>query len=115
MKSISIFSLALLLAACGSKMMELSNADAERGAVKFPGLTVAALTQGKTHYETHCQSCHGLYSPASRTEPQWRGIVPNMVIKANKKMGKMGMPIDSAVQESILRYVVTMSSAPKSK
>ncbi len=115
MKNILILALILLLSACGAKMMELSNADAERGASKFPGLTMTELTHGKAQYEKNCQSCHGLYAPGSKNEMQWRLIVPAMVNKANKKMGKMEVPIDSANQQSILKYVITMGTAPVKK
>ena len=110
MKSLTIAAMILLLAACGSKMMSLSQADANRGATKFPGLTVAALNAGKLHYETHCQSCHGLISPKAKTEATWRALVPKMVVLVNKKSPMMA--IDSAKQASILQYVVTMSTAP---
>ena len=110
LKSLTIATIVFLLAACGSKMMLFSQADADRGAVKFPGLTVSSLNTGKLNYETHCQTCHGLISPKAKTEQAWRIMVPKMVTMANKKSPMMA--IDSAKQASILQYVVTMSTAP---
>lgn len=110
MKYLTIAAIVLLLAACGSKMVLFSQADVDRGATKFPGLTMASLTAGKLNYETHCQSCHGLISPKAKSEQTWRAVVPKMVNMANKKSPMMA--IDSAKQASILHYVVTMSTAP---
>lgn len=123
MKRLSLATLVLFLAACGGSKSAatssttttnttsgLTQADADRGAAKFPGTTLASLIEGKTSYETHCQTCHGLKTPASQTEDGWKKIVPNMVGKVNRKAGKEA--ISAEMQESILRYVVTMSSAP---
>ncbi len=110
MKKLPIIITILLISACGSKMMMISQADADRGAAKFPKgtVTVASLKEGKTNYEIHCQSCHELKPVTSEKEYGWRTIVPDMVKKTNRKAGRMA--IDSATQESILRYVVTMCS-----
>lgn len=111
MKYLTIAAVVLFLAACGgSKTILFGKEDVERGATKFPGLTMASLTAGKLNYETHCQSCHGLISPKSKSEQTWRAVVPKMVNMANKKSPMMA--IDSAKQASILQYVVTMSTAP---
>lgn len=103
----------LLLCACAAKkgMMIMSQKDADRGVAKFPGLTLVSLNEGKTHYETHCGSCHGLKSPDSEPEAEWNTIVPRMVVKTNKRAGKEA--VDSKMQDLILQYVVTMSTAQK--
>ncbi len=118
MKVISIIFIVVFLYACGAKLAvasteSINEADAIRGAAKFPGTTVASLNIGKANYEKHCQTCHALKAPASKTEDKWRAVVPEMVKKANKKAGNMSIAIDSTTEQSILRYVVTMSSAPK--
>lgn len=112
MKNLLIATTILLLTACAAKKIAISQTDVDRGAAKFPGLTFASLNQGKADYETNCQACHALYSPAAKTEEQWRKIVPNMVKKANQNRNSVQTPIDSTMQESILRYVVTMCTAP---
>ncbi len=86
----------------------ITQADVERAAAKFPGSTLATLTEGKTIYEAHCGSCHALKSPTSESENEWRKIVPNMVQKVNKKEGK---PLGQASEDKILAYLVTMAQA----
>lgn len=103
MKKLFIPLLLLGLVACGtSKKLGLTQADADRGAQKFSGLTLADLNAGKSNFETHCAKCHGLKKPQSRTEEQWREIVPRMA-------KKNGSNIDAQTEKSILAYVVTMS------
>lgn len=102
MKKLFIPTLLLGLVACGTSKMALTQADVDRGAQKFPGLTLADLNQGKTDFETHCGKCHGLKKPQGRTEEQWREIVPRMA-------KKNGSGIDAKTEKSILSYMVTMS------
>lgn len=109
MKKIIIGFSILVFCACSAKVAMLSQADADRGAVKFPGMTLASLNEGKAHYEQYCQSCHELKKPKSETEADWNKIVPGMVKKTNKKAGSE--VVDSKKQELILQYVVTMSTA----
>jgi mono/diheme cytochrome c family protein len=108
-KSIIVFS--FLLLACGSaKLMMHTQTDVERGSKTFPGLTMADLDQGKALFTQNCQQCHGLKDPKGRSEEKWRSIVPRMAAKVNKKAGKT--VLDSMGQQQILKYVVTMSTAP---
>ncbi|SMO83577.1 hypothetical protein [Solitalea koreensis] len=110
-KSLLILS-AIALVACGTSKVSTNsiNADVARGALKYPGYTAAEFTAGKTANENYCGSCHALKSASSKTEAQWNTIVPNMVKRANRKAG--GVAIDAKTQESILKYLVTMSSVP---
>lgn len=82
-----------------------TQSDADRGAAKFPGYTLAELNQGKGLYENNCGKCHGLKKTTSESEAEWRRIVPAMVAKINKN----GKVLDDHSQELILRYLVTMS------
>lgn len=123
MKNLSLITLVLFLAACASKKASaptvtqpkdesgISQADVDRGVVKFPGTTIASLIQGKANYESRCQSCHSLIPPASVVESKWRVIVPEMVKKVNRKSPTMA--VDSSMEASILHYVVTMSESTK--
>ena len=110
MKKTLIILSVIFLAACGSvKLLTPTQADADRAAQKFPGMTLADLNQGKAAFEKNCTMCHSMKNPASKTEDKWRKTVPIMVGRANKKTER----IDSATQESILRYLITMSKPSK--
>ncbi len=102
--------IALLTACTATKLIIPSQADADRGAPKFPGISVAELNDGKAIYEQHCQSCHKLKSPKSEDEKEWNRIVPVMVKKTNKKAGKEVVDVKS--QEILLKYLITMSTSP---
>lgn len=102
MKKFVVPALLLVLVACGSSKMALTQADADRGAQKFSGLSLADLNQGKTDSETFCIKCHGYKKPQTRTESEWREIVPRMA-------KKNGSGIDAKTEKSILAYMVTMS------
>lgn len=111
MKKIVIGFSILLFCACSAKVVMLSQADADRGAAKFPGATLTSLNEGKAHYEQYCKTCHALKKPTSEPEAEWNKIVPEMVKKTNKKAGSE--VVDGKKQELILQYVVTMSTAKK--
>jgi len=110
MKNYFLILSALFLVSCGStQLLAPAASDVARGAGKYPDLTLNQLNEGKLNYEKQCVSCHGLKKPASRTEEQWKSIVPRMAAKAQKKAGKE--VIDQATQQSILRYLVTMGKS----
>lgn len=115
MKSKIIIAVFILLAACKSKketsVAALSQADADRGAQKFQGYTLADLNKGKSLYEGNCGNCHGLKNPSSRNEEQWRHEVKVMAPKANRKAGND--VIGESEQELIVRYLVTMGALKK--
>jgi hypothetical protein len=116
-RSIIIASTILLfVAACKSSKsvttpLSETEADVARMSSKFEGYTLAQLKDGKMHYQQKCASCHGLKNPTSRNEAQWQSIVPEMTAKANRKAGKV--VIDNKSQDLILKYLITMSTAPK--
>lgn len=97
--------------ACSPKTVSFTNSDVERAASKFPESTMATLTEGHAHYKKYCGSCHPYKSPTSKNEDQWKTIIPKMVLNANKKEGKQ--VITPKMEQEILTYVVTMSTAPK--
>ncbi len=108
MKKSMLLLTSVIVMSCGSvKLMAPTQADVERGSSKYPGLTLEALNAGKINYEKHCSTCHGLKKPRTRTEDQWKSIVPKMAARAQKKAGNE--VIDAAAQESILLYLGTMS------
>lgn len=99
------------LMACSPKIVSFTQSDADRASEKFPGSTLATLTEGQNHYKQYCGSCHPHKSPTAKNEEQWKVIVPKMVIKANKKAGKQA--INAEMEQSITTYLVTMCTAPK--
>lgn len=100
----------LALVSCSAKLLAPTQADADRGKAKYEGLTLASLNEGKELFQQNCSQCHGLKSPTSKTEEKWNKIVPIMVKKVNKKAGKE--ELDAAEEQLILKYLVTMSTAP---
>lgn len=113
MKKLTIILSTIVLAGCFTSKKATTEttataptqADVDRVADKFPGYTVAQMTEGKSLYETHCGTCHALKKPSSETESEWRRIVPWMA----KKVNKNSMVLDAAKEDQILKYLVTMS------
>lgn len=102
----------LILTGCFSaKLLVPTQNDVDRVQSKFPNYTLTDLNHGKSLFEQNCAKCHGLKNPSSRSEEKWREIVPVMVKRANKKQTVIS-PED---QEQILKYLITMSGAPKTK
>ena len=106
-----------ILVACGTaknsspKVETLpTQGDVDRVQTKFPGYTLTDLNEGKQLFEANCNLCHGLKKPASRTEEEWKTIVPRMVKKVNNKEGHS---VSADGEEKILRYVITMGSVGK--
>lgn len=98
------------LTGCGGpKILVPTEADAQRGAASFPGLTLADLHTGKTNVETYCVKCHDAESPREYPPAEWEKIIPKMAAIAKKKTGKV--IIDNATQESIRKYFVVMSES----
>jgi len=97
----------LLGSACSFKLIQPTQSDVDRVSTKFPGYSLAELNEGKSLFEHTCNKCHHLKNPASRTEARWNKIVPKMLAKLNKREGKQ--MLDEKQQETLLRYLVTMS------
>jgi cytochrome c5 len=112
MKKILFILFVCLFVACGTvKLAAPQQSDVDRVSTKYPGYTLTELNDGKALFQQTCNRCHKLKNPTSRDETKWNEIVPKMINKLNKKEGKT--VIDQTQQESILKYLVTMSSAPK--
>ena len=110
MKKTILTSAVIILTACAStKTTPPTQADITRIQDKFPNYSLTELNNGKLLYEQHCNNCHLLKKPTSRTEEQWKKIVPEMTAKVNKKT----VLLDEKKQESVLKYLITMSSRPK--
>lgn len=109
MKKVFVLATLVFAIACGTSKVAtetavpagMTQADADRAAVKFPGTTLADLEKGKTTYEANCGKCHKLHAPSSRNEEAWRKVVPPMAKKSK---------LDATSEDLVLRYVVTMSA-----
>jgi hypothetical protein len=107
-KKISIYVTIVTLIACVSKkVLGPTQSDVDRVKDKFPGYTLTELNHGKTLYEQNCASCHILKNPSSETEEEWKKIVPEMVLKVNRKT----TVLSAKDQDDILKYLITMGSA----
>ena len=111
-KPLFVFFITLLFA-CGStvKLATPQQSDVDRVASKYPGYNLDSLNAGKSLFQQTCNRCHALKDPTSRNADKWSQLVPKMINRLNTKEGKT--VIDTAQQESILRYLTTMCSAPK--
>ncbi len=114
MKRINVSIVLLFLFACaGSKPIITSQADADRGAQKYPGYTFEDLNKGKALFESNCGTCHGLKKPSSRNEVKWAKVLKEMVPKANKRAGKE--VIGEVEKELMLKFLVTMGANKNKK
>lgn len=111
MKKVLIIAALAGFYACGAPKTTVTVGQSQIDKVKhlYPDYTLADFNSGKTAYETSCKSCHPLKDPGSKTEQEWKVIVPKMVEKANKKTEN----ISPATKESIERYLVTSSKTYK--
>ena len=107
-KAIIILSV-IFLTSCAKVLMP-TQSDADKGATKFPGLTVAQLNEGRAMFKHKCTQCHPAKKSTSRDEQKWREIVPKMAGKAMKKGKEEISPAD---QEIILKYLITMHDSHK--
>lgn len=83
----------------------LGEADAERGRLKFPEVTLERLQQGEAINQKFCSMCHGLKKQADFKAEALAHIVPEMVGKVNRKTGTES--ISPADQELLLQYLIT--------
>jgi cytochrome c5 len=111
MKIVFVLFLITVFTACTVKLIAPVQSDVDRVSAKYHGYTLAELNTDKALYESTCSRCHRLKNPSSRGEAKWDKIVPKMIARLNKKEGKE--VIDAQQQASILKYLVTMGSAPK--
>jgi hypothetical protein len=106
--------MAVLVVVCAScsapRLAAPTQSQADAVAGRFPGVTLAQLELGKSTYAGECQTCHKLYKPAALSESEWNEIVPEMVVKANKKAGKV--VVDPLQQEAIVRYLAVARTQP---
>jgi hypothetical protein len=111
MKRLTFIFFIMLLSACSVKLITPTQSDVDRVSGKYKGYTLIDLNGGKVLFEQKCTQCHGLKNPAKRTVDEWTKIVPEMAHKAENKPDVS--KITSNDQDLILKYLVTMSTAPK--
>lgn len=101
-KTVLVVFIVFISACTATKLVEPSQADADRGAQKFQGYSMSQLNEGKTIYLDNCNKCHRYKAPQSRDEAKWDKIIPKMAKKAK---------LDDAQEKLVLEYVVTMSTS----
>jgi len=108
-KILTLIALIGILASCATKQATvkagLSEADVNRVKSFFPDYSLSELQKGESLYKANCGACHSLKDPSAESEATWKGIVPPMVKKANKKNGTA---LSAQDEQAILRYVLTM-------
>jgi hypothetical protein len=102
-----------LFAACGVTLVVPTQSDVDRVAGRYPDYSLTELREGKKIYEQHCDACHRLKDPGSRSVAKWGNIVPEMTTKVNRKAGRE--VIDANKQELLLRYLITMGPGQRGK
>ena len=103
MKKITVIVSVLILAACGSaKIISISQADVERSATKYPGITSEQLVEGQKLYAANCAKCHTLFAPSKFGEKRWNHEIEVM-------SGKQFADIDAKTKESITKYILTFA------
>ena len=103
--------LILAIVAGSPKVVTFTHSDVKRASEKFPGSTKQTLIAGKDIFTNSCGNCHPYKEPSTKTEAQWKIIVPKMVVAVNKKQNIE--VINSKKEVLLLAYLVTMSTAPK--
>jgi cytochrome c1 len=106
MKKFSILLLVIAIASCtASKMIVPTQADADKAQRDFPSASLAELNSGKSLYEQHCNSCHGLKNLADYSVEAWHNIVPGMVQQCNEKTPNS---VSESDERLILMYVTSV-------
>ena len=111
MKRLFLFLFVAVLSSCSVKLITPTQTDVDRVSGKYNGYTLTDLTAGKALYEQKCSQCHSLKDPSKQTEEQWTKLVPDMAHKSAVKPDVI--KITDKDQDLILKYLVTMSTAPK--
>jgi cytochrome c5 len=99
-KVISILLVAVFASCAAYKPAAPTQADADRAAQKYPGTTLADLSEGKTIFEQHCDKCHSLKRPFKHSAEEVTNVLPKMAHKAR---------LDSRQEELVRKYLLTMN------
>ena len=100
MNKFVVFAAILIFASCSSKLITLTQADADRAAKTNQNVTLISLQEGQKLYSTTCNQCHGLKAPQSRTKEKWMKVIPKMSYKAK---------INPEQENLITQYLLTMA------
>lgn len=104
MKKAILLSSVVFLAACSSKLMKPAQADADKLASSFPGITLVELAEGRTIMTANCGKCHDMPDPSKGDEAYWNKIVPPMGQKAK---------LDEAQTDKVLKYALAVNMHSK--
>lgn len=88
--SLSVVLSAAVLSACSSSKKTTSDTVKKTEEIPEHKYTAAELQEGKMLWESHCDRCHKLYLPESRTKEKWDRILPRMVKRSKLDAEKAG-------------------------
>lgn len=88
--------LLVVLAGCTSLLPVVMEDDVRVAEARWPGITRAALEEGRQKYIDRCGACHSLYLPSEFTESEWKKTVESMQVRAK---------VGDDEKEAILRYL----------
>jgi cytochrome c5 len=81
-KTITILSMALIVAACHRKTAASADTAAAEKLKTEAAAHAELVAQGKTVYTNRCGRCHGLKDATAFTTEEWDGILKSMIPKA---------------------------------
>lgn len=82
-KIVSLITLMLLVAACGTKKNATASAELAPVGKEIKAVELTPeLAEGKSLYENSCVRCHKLYEPKKFTKEEWAPILVSMGKKA---------------------------------
>ncbi len=106
MKKLFILAAITLFVACSPKVTKPAETAVDRPKVQFTDEQMAELNKGKLIYDQNCGLCHAAKKVNSRSVEAWKGVVPRMVVKVNRKTGTE--TISQADEQVMLNYLTTM-------
>jgi mono/diheme cytochrome c family protein len=93
----------LVVAGCTPVLPAPTGPDAVRARATWPDASLAELSRGRDLLRSHCAACHQVPAPRSHAAVAWPGLVDKMAERAH---------LNDEERELIVRYLVTMASAP---
>jgi hypothetical protein len=88
-----------------SVMVHPSDVHVAWGAPRWPDVTLAELSQGRTEYVDRCAGCHTLVRPETQTPDDWPDLVAEME-------DEQGVELSADERRRIVRYLMVAAAIP---